>query len=76
MKRNVVISVFTAAWLVLAIAGSALAADGSAAMKQHMRLMADGNPGMERMMELMNAGNPGMGRMMEAPPFHMPPVHP
>lgn len=61
--------------LVAVAVGSALAADRSAAMEQHMRLMEEANPGMERMMELM-ADNPGMERMMDAPPFHMPPVHP
>jgi hypothetical protein len=62
MKRNAVISVFAAALLAIATGGSALAADRSGAMEQHMRLM--------------DAGNPGMERMMDAPPFHMPPVHP
>lgn len=76
MKRNTLVSVSAAALLLVAVAGSALGADSSAAMEQHMRHMADGNRGMERMMELMDAGNPGMERMMEAPPFHMPPIHP
>lgn len=76
MMRNTLISVSAAALLLVAVSGSALAADKSAAMEQHMRLMEEGNPGMERMLELMGAGNAGMERMMDAPPFHMPPVHP
>lgn len=76
MKRITLMSLPAAAMLVVSVAGSAFAANRSAAMEQHMRLMEDGNPGMERMMELMDAGNAGMERMMDAPPFRMPPIHP
>lgn len=76
MKRITLMSLSAAAMLVVSVAGSAFAANSSAAMEQHMRLMEDGSPGMERMMELMDAGNAGMERMMDAPPFRMPPIHP
>jgi len=76
MKRILLLAPLAAVLLVAALAGGAIAADRSAAMEQHMRLMDTGNPGMMRMMELMDAGNPGMDAMMRAPAFQMPPAHP
>ena len=75
MARTIV-ALTAAALLTLTLAASAIAADRSAAMQQHMRLMDQGNPGMNRMMELMGEGNAGMHRMMDAPPLQMPPGDP
>ena len=51
----------------------ALAAHGSQAMAQHMRLMAAENRGMTRMMRMMQTP---MGHMEDAPAFQMPAIHP
>lgn len=70
--RSIGLIAATIVLLTLALAGTSLAADGSAAMAQHMRLMGSGNPGMTRMMVLMANGNPGMDAMMATKPFQMP----
>lgn len=75
MARTIV-ALGIVALLTVTAAGTAIAADDSAAMEQHMLLMDQGNPGMNRMMELMGEGNAGMHRMMDALPLQMPPGHP